>query len=169
MIYKYKRQLTWLLHENTCQKSFFRIVQSELQSLEFFLPLTLKHIIALELELFYCNVEQEVGEGQESLIKFTDELVVFFSKWEQARDFFTFFSSLYRKSKYFFVQLHSLEQSIFMYNVHIVLLNRIIHKVFNSPNIFVRLAYGNNREFYICTLVYFKSEKSVIQGRQSCT
>ena len=59
----YKRQLTWLLHENTCQKSFFRIVQSELQSLEFFLPLTLKHIIALELELFYCNVEQEVGEG----------------------------------------------------------------------------------------------------------
>ena len=88
----YKRQLTCLLHENTCQKSFLRIVQSELQSLEFFLPLTLKHIIALELEPFYCNVEQEVGEGQESLIKFTDELV-FFSKWEQAsQGFFYFFS-----------------------------------------------------------------------------
>ena len=97
----YKRQLTWLLHENTCQKSFFRIVQSELQSLEFFLPLTLKHIIALELEPFYCNVEQEVGEGQESLIKFTDELV-FFSKWEQARDFFTFFLQPLQKIEIFF-------------------------------------------------------------------
>ena len=47
--------------------------------------------------------------------------------------------------------------------IYIVLLvlNRIIHKVFNSPNIFVRLAYGNNREFYIGTVVFFKSEKSV--------
>ena len=61
----YKRQLTCLLHENTCQKSFFRIVQSELQSLEFFLPLTLKHIIALELEtiLLQCRVGGRRGLG----------------------------------------------------------------------------------------------------------
>ena len=107
----YKRQLTWLLHENTCQKSFFRIVQSELQSLEFFLPLTLKHIIALELELFYCNVEQEVGEGQESLIKFTDELVFLVNGNRLARFFFTFFP-VSIENRIFFVWLHSLEQQV---------------------------------------------------------
>ena len=62
----YKRQLTWLLHENTCQKSFLRIVQSELQSLEFFLfALDFKTYNSFRTRtiLLQCRVEGRRGLG----------------------------------------------------------------------------------------------------------